>query len=110
MNDHLEISRKLLLESTYVPACRNIVELLIEFLTSDEGKEGGYTFILSSYGSEYAESMAVLHLAITQIPNFNFSCIGPEDEVREAHGVLVKALSELGDITEFTDDENPTLH
>ena len=106
MIDHLKISRELLPESSYVPTCQDLVELLIDFLTSDEGKESNYTIILGNYKKTYAEGMSMLHLAIPENPDFNFSCIAPIDEIERTHDVIREALSELEDVTE----SRPVLH
>lgn len=92
-NTNLTDSQKLVMESTQVPHPLIIVDALIKFIESDELQEESCTFIFGLYQHGKDSSMALIHLAIAGVPDFNLSCIGPADLVIEFGDKIREALS-----------------
>ena len=96
-NINLSESQKLLRDSMYVSHPRTILNALISFIESDEQREEGCTFVLGLYPSNEDSNMTLIHLAIAEIPDFNFSYIGPTDLVTEFGDKIKEGLSIMSD-------------
>ena len=106
-NINLSETQKLLRDSMYVSHPRTILNALISFVESNEQREEECTFVLGLYPSDEDSNMTLIHLAITEIPDFNFSCIGPTDLITEFGDKIKESLSIMGD---YSYALKPVLH